>query len=100
MNFAIAMYDYHLIDDAARSAARFAIVRGSASPVPATAADIQAFVDACGLKGATAKTTWTPNNAPGSTVAVEVRFDFQPIAPLVPSVVLPLASTAQMVISQ
>jgi Flp pilus assembly protein TadG len=99
MNFAFMIYNYHYVDYAARAATRYAIVHGSTSPAPATAADVQSYVtNTVGLT-ATTTTSWTPNNAPGSTVQVKVDYDFKPLTPLVPQAVLKLTSTSRMVIS-
>ncbi len=100
MNFGLAVHQYHFVDYAARAATRYAIVRGASSPKPATASDIQAFVVGLGLEHAKVTTTWKPDNAAGSIVQVSVQYDFTPLTPLVPSAVLPLTSTSQMVISQ
>ena len=42
--------------------------------------------------------TWTPNNSPGSTINVYVRFSFSTFIPLVRSQNLAVASSSQMTI--
>jgi Flp pilus assembly protein TadG len=102
MDVAFKIYNYHFVDYAARAATRYAIVRGSSSPMPASATDIQAFVFALGLdrKAVSVTTTWIPDNAPGSLVRVEVKYDLQSLVPFVSSTTVALASSSQMVISQ
>ncbi len=96
------LYAYNFVSNSARDAVRYAIVHGSHSLDPATADDITTFVKdmASGLQSSnlTVSTTWTPNNNPGSLVAVQVTYDFQPFFPF-SSTALPLTSTSQMVIS-
>jgi Flp pilus assembly protein TadG len=110
--FGYAMYTYNFVSDAARDAVRYAIVHGSHSLNPVTQTDIRNFVKN-ELKGLSAQqltvsACWNPqngdcpgpagNNAPGQVVAVKVTYDFQPVFGM-PSVVLPLSSSSQMVIS-
>jgi Flp pilus assembly protein TadG len=70
----------HTIEHAAREAARYAVVRGSRSPQPASEAAIaeHALSRAVGLKpGDLAVTvTWAPDNRPGATVTVQVASPF------------------------
>ena len=114
MDFGRAIYAYHFVDFAARSATRYAIVHGSTAIKPATTADIQSYVyglasglnanATCGSNttpnARCATTTWTPDNKPGSEVLIKVQYNFQPLAPFLPKAVLPLVSSSQMVISQ
>ena len=99
---AVAAYDF--VTYAARDAARYAMVRGSTSPTPASTTDVTNFVlaEAQGINPAalTVTTTWNPTNAPGNTVSVKVAYAFAPIAHLASTVTLSLSSTSQMVISQ
>ena len=96
------IYAYNFVSDAARDAVRYAIVNGSESMSPATADDIQKYVLnlANGLNqgNLNVSTTWTPNNNPGSLVAVQVTYKFEPLFPL-SSTTVPLTSSSQMVIS-
>jgi Flp pilus assembly protein TadG len=99
---AVAAYDF--VTYAARDAARFAMVRGSTSPTPASTTDVKNFVlaEAQGMNPSllTVTTTWNPNNSPGNTVSVKVAYSFAPIAHIASTVTLSLSSTSQMVISQ
>jgi len=107
------MYTYSFVSEAARDAVRYAIVHGSHSLYPASETDIQNFVknELQGLSAnqLTVSACWQPqggscqadpsgNNAPGNVVSVTVTYDFQPVFGM-PSVVLPLTSSSQMVIS-
>jgi Flp pilus assembly protein TadG len=102
MEIGRAIHAYHFVDTAARAATRYAIVRGSDSPSPASAADIQSFVKGLGFDPAalTVSTTWTPNNAPGSAVQVTVQYNFRRAVPFWPTATMVLTSSSQMVISQ
>jgi Flp pilus assembly protein TadG len=103
-NFAMAVYAYNFVCYGARDATRYAAVRGSASPTPVSSSDVTAFVDseATGLDPSrlTVSTTWSPNNQPSSTVAVQVNYNFQFMVPFVQLAAVNLSSTSQLVISQ
>lgn len=126
----LALYNYHLICDAAREATRYAIVRGSVSCTNtpnlsncnATSAEIQSYVQSLGYpyssqltvtttwltavsSGSPATTTWTACtsgtcNAPGNLVNVVVTESFPLHIPFSSSQTINLSSTSQMVISQ
>jgi Flp pilus assembly protein TadG len=114
VSFGMTLYTYNFLSNAARDAVRYAIVHGSKSTSPATSDDIQTFVrnEARGLKAnsITVTSCWNPqappnqcpgptgNNAPGKVVSVSVAYSFHPLYPFA-AVTLPLASSAQMVIS-
>jgi Flp pilus assembly protein TadG len=102
VSFAMTVYTYSFLSNAARDAVRYAIVHGSKSTSPATSDVIQTFVrnEAQGLKASaiSVSTSWNPDNRPGSTVNVQVSYSYQPFYPF-NSVTLPLSSSAQMVIS-
>ena len=92
--------------DAARDAARFAIVRGSASDAPATVDDVTAMVrnKAPAMAVPTkldVSVRYQPNNSPGSKVLVQVTYPMTLIFPgfavLGP---LTLTKTASMTISR
>jgi Flp pilus assembly protein TadG len=105
INFSAALYSYDFVCYSAQQAARYAIVNGASSPNPATAADIQTYVDGL-VVGAlnpnylTVTTTWNPNNKPGSVVTVQVSYNYHPLTSFVESVNISLTRTAAMVISQ
>lgn len=126
----LALYNYHLVCDAAREATRYAIVRGSASCTNspnlsncnATSAEIQSYVQGLGYpnsgqltvtttwlsaasSGSPATTTWSACssgtcNAPGNLVNVVVTEVFPLNVPFISKLTLNLSSTSQMVISQ
>ncbi len=126
----LALYNYHLICNAAREATRYAIVRGSVSCTNspnlsncnATADQIQSFVQGLGYpnsarltvtttwltavsSGSPATITWTACasgtcNAPGNLVKVVVTELFPLNIPFASSLTINLTSTSQMVISQ
>ena len=126
----LALYNYHLVCDAAREATRYAIVRGSASCTNsptlsncnATSGEIQSYIQGLGYpysgqltvtttwltaasSGSPATTTWTACssgtcNAPGNLVNVFVSEAFPLNIPFVSNLTINLRSTSQMVISQ
>ncbi|MGH7913074.1 MAG: TadE/TadG family type IV pilus assembly protein [Candidatus Binataceae bacterium] len=102
ISFAMTIYTYSFLSNAARDAVRYAIVHGSKSTTPATSDDIQSFVrdEAQGLRASaiSVSTTWNPDNHPGSTVNVQVSYSYHPFYPFA-DVTLPLSSSSQMVIS-
>ena len=115
IDFGRAMYVYHLVGNAARAGARYAIVRGSAcgaADCPATTATIQTYVRGLmpevNAADVAVTTNWanssgctTGNNAPGCLVSVNVVYDLHLFAvPLLPNITIHENSTSQMVISQ
>jgi Flp pilus assembly protein TadG len=105
MDFGRALYTYHFVSNAACEATRYAIVRGSTSTEPVTAADVAAYVKAITPMGVdpsdlTVSTTWSPSDAPGSSVRVQVSDNFRFMTPVLSKYQLNLSDASQMVISQ
>ena len=126
LDFSRAVYSYHFVSSAARAASRWASVRGStctglSGGCPATAANVQTYVQGLAPGGitsgqVTATTTWPqnptncpapPSNAPLCDVKVVVSYPFTFIAlprklPFVPGLpsTLTMTSTSDMIISQ
>ena len=109
INFARAVYAYSFVSYAAREGTRYAIVHGGNGPTPpgmATASDVQSFVanELHGLDPSklTVNTTWSDpgNESAGSTVTVQVEYDFAFSSPFLPPMTFPLKASSQMVISQ
>jgi Flp pilus assembly protein TadG len=111
IDLAQAVYSYNTVCYAASTAIRYASLNGASSPSPATSATVQSLVmglatgldatSSCPASGANALcaiTTWNPNKSAGSTVKVVVTYNFQPFAPFLPTALLGLSSTQQMVI--
>jgi len=102
IEFAMAIFAYNFCSYAAQDAARWASTRGANYPVPATASDIQTHVvnQAVGLANTVQVTTlWSPDNKPGGTVQVTVRYSLIPLTGVTLHSNLELSSSAQMVIS-
>lgn len=99
----MAIYGYSFVCTAARDATRYAIVHGASSTSPATQADLTTLVknEAQGIQAnqLSVSASWTPDNKPGSVVAVTVTYNFQPLQ-LLGGMTLPLTSSASMVISR
>lgn len=105
MDFGRGLYAYHFVSNAACEATRYAIVRGSTSTDPATAADIESYVrqiTPAGINpdGLTVSTTWSPNDAPGGSVRVQVSDNFRFMTPWFTRDQMTLSDASQMVISQ
>jgi Flp pilus assembly protein TadG len=114
VSFAMIVYTYSFLSNAARDAVRYAIVHGSKSASPANSDTIQTLVrnEAKGINpgSLTVTSCWDPqappnqcpgatgNNAPGKVVSVSVAYSYHPLYPF-NNVTLPLSSSAQMVIS-
>jgi Flp pilus assembly protein TadG len=104
MEFGRFVYSYNVLASATREATRYAVVHGSKSGAPATAADVAAQVKhwAVGLdpSALTVTTTWTPGNSPGSTVQVQTQYRLTPVATLLLRSPITVGSRSQMMISQ
>ncbi len=105
MDFGRALYTYHFVSNAACEATRYAIVRGADSSDPVTATEITDYVKSLTPLGinpndVAVSTTWSPNNAPGSSVRVKVSDDFPFFTPVIPKYSVTLTGASQMVISQ
>jgi Flp pilus assembly protein TadG len=103
IDMARAMMAYSTLTHAAARAARFASVRSSQSDYPATDGEIEtrAIDSATGLNPdhLTVNTTWSPNNAPGATVQVSLRYNFRPVVPLLPHDLIVLSGSSRMTVS-
>lgn len=103
VNFSLALYAYNFVSYAAREGTRFAAVHGGSNPSPADSTDIANLItaEAYGLNAGKLKvnTTWSPNNQPGSVVAVQVQYTFNFMVPFVALKPVNLTSTSQMMIS-
>ena len=102
IEFGLAVWQYNMMSDLAQEGARWASVHGASSSSPASAADVQTFVQGRALNfTVTATTTPVPSTvAPGSTITVQVQSTYSPLTSLIPQTVLTLQSTAKMVVSR
>jgi Flp pilus assembly protein TadG len=111
IDLAYAIYAYNTVCYTASTAIRYASLNGASSSSPATTTSVQTLVmsmadgleakskcPASGARALCANTTWNPNNTAGSTVKIVVTYNFQPFGPFLPTAVLALSSTQQMVI--
>ena len=89
------------ITAAAREGVRFAIVRGNQSPAPTDSAGVASYVTTKfpQLSPLVVKPKWLPDNSPGSTVTVQVKYTYVPIVsfPFLPSRVV--TSTSQQIVA-
>lgn len=102
MEFGRLVWIYNTVSYAAREASRYASVRGSAAPAPATANDIRQAVlkDTVGLdpNAVNVVVVWTPNNDPSGAVAVTVTYSGNSLVGWIPAPAVSAKST--MLISQ
>lgn len=122
IDFGRALYTYHFVSNAAREATRWASVRSQSTNLPGGAAtpgpggNVQAFVSnvsGMGLDPTLVHTTTSfvappnttpacapPTNNPGCVVEVTVKYDYHFFFPFLPSSLVTMTSTSQMVITQ
>ena len=103
VQFGRAVWQYNTVSNLAQEGARWASVRGSTSSAPATAAQLQAYVESRS-PGFSVTATATPANpstvAPGAVIQVAVTSSFAVATPLLPIASINLSSTAQMIVSR
>ena len=91
------------VSQAAKETVRFASVRGSASGAAATEAQLETMaVQLADLADAStsAAVTWSPDNAPGSLVTVDMQTTFSPVALPFGASSYTFTSTASMTIAR
>ena len=97
------MLMYHHVGNAAREGTRYAIVHGSTSLTPASAADVADYIKSISLVDANnvqVVTTWPDgNNNPESRVIVRVDYPFTFFLPIWFGPMITLSSQSEMVIS-
>ena len=103
VQFGLAVWQYNTVSNLAQEGARWASVRGSSSSMPATAAQLQAYVESRS-PGFAVTVTATPANpsaaGPGTTISVQVTSSFNMATPLIPAASMNLGSTAKMIVSR
>jgi len=101
IEFGLGVWQYNMTSDLAQEGARWAAVHGGSSASPATAAQLQTYVQSRS-PGFSVTVTATPANpsavGPGGTIAVQVNSSFSPVTALIPSATLNLTSTARMTV--
>ena len=104
IDFSYGLYTYDLVSYAAKIGSRWAIVHGASSSSPATASDVQNYIASqiAGLDPSKLQvtTSWSPNNNPGSTVSVQVSYNFSFADPLVPARTLTLNASSNGIVAQ
>ena len=115
IDFARALYTYHLVSNGARLATRYAIVNGVASCAGGSPDPLRAYVlaQSTGITAAQLTVTTTcpggntgcistasPFDGAGCLVSVTVAYSFSFVTPFISLMVIPLSSRSQMVISQ
>jgi len=93
----------NMLSNAAREATRYASVRSIDSQDPVTlemvAGEVMDRIGPLDPDLLTINTSWSPTNAPGGTVQVDLVYNFQPIAPIMPMELLQVTSSSSMIIS-
>ena len=112
--FGLAVWQYNLVSDLAQEGARWASVRGNRSSTPASAAEVQTFVQSRAIGMAPTVTTYSvdptkkactgtataPSSLyPGSGLCVRVQQSFGSLTRLVP-LSTTLSATAQMIVAR
>ncbi len=104
MGMGIVVYRYNTVSDAAREAARYAIVHSSTSQNPATTAQIQAVAVSYAPFLSTAEVSVSfPADATLPTqrdALVTITHNYTQTIPLMSAVPLTLTSSSQMLVSQ
>ena len=102
INASRVIYAYDFVSYVAREGSRYASVHGKQSRNPASSDDIKNLVlgEVQGLdsKSVNVKTTWTPDNKPGSVVSVQVQYTWKYGTPYVNFAPITLTSTSTMFI--
>jgi Flp pilus assembly protein TadG len=100
-DFGRLMFTYHALADAARQAARYAIVHGASSSSPASTSAVAAVAVAATSLVTTAQVTvaFSPDNSPGSQVTVTIVHPFTFLFGFISSTSYPLTSKASQVIA-
>ena len=102
VGFGQAIYRYNTVSNAARTAVRWAVVRGSSSgQSAATASEVHDYIvtQMFGI-AETDTVTWIPDTKPGSTVQVVVRSSYRIPVPGMTAFNVQLRSRARMVIAR
>jgi len=101
IEFGRAVWQYNMMSDLAQQGARWAAVHGSTSATPATAGQLQTYVQSRS-PGFAVTVTATPVNPsaapPGSIIVVQVNSSFSPVTTLIPATTMTLSSTARMTV--
>lgn len=115
IDFARALYTYHLVDEGARLGTRYAIVNGDAACAGGSPDPLQTYVSGqapgitpslmtvtttCPGGNTGCSSTASPFDGAGCLVSVTVTYSFHFIAPVISLLVIPMSSSSQMVISQ
>ena len=100
----MAIYAYNTVAYGAGAAARAAALHGSTAPVVWSADDIRTYVQhqSPGLIRSNLTTTpsWSPDNAVGSAVTVQISYNVVPLVHLVFGNAFTIRSSATMTITQ
>jgi Flp pilus assembly protein TadG len=115
MDFGRALYTYHLVDEGARLATRYAIVNGVSSCAGGSPDPLQSYVSnqsfgitpsaltvatTCPGGNTGCSSSASPYDGSGCLVSVTVDYSFHFMAPFISTLVIPMSSRSQMVISQ
>jgi Flp pilus assembly protein TadG len=103
IDFSRAIWGYNTLAYAAREGVRYAAVRGSKNPEPATEETIAEVVkdSAIGIAPSALEVSavWTPNNDPGSVVQVTATHEFVFMTPGIGKKTITMNTSSRMVIA-
>jgi Flp pilus assembly protein TadG len=101
----IVVYRYNSVSQAAREAARYAIVHGPTSVSPATDGDIEGIAE--GIAPFLSSTNFTtpffvtdPNDTKQKDAKISISYNYAQFIPFMSSATLTFTSTSQMLVSQ
>lgn len=98
IEFGRAVWVKTTVTTAAREGVRYAIVRGTLSGVVTDSAAVANYVKGkTQLTGIVVRPSWTPDKAWGSTVQVQVTYNYVPVVPLMSA--RTITSTSRQVIA-
>ena len=104
IQFCLIIFGFNNATYASRMAVRYAAIHGSTATYTCTSTDISNIITpllwGAPSGGTTITTTWSPDNAPGSTVSITVAVIYSPKLPFFPSRLFTVGATAYGTILQ
>ena len=96
------IWEYNVIANSAKEGVRVAIVQNASMSDSAVRSAVQNYVQAhsYGLPQVTVTTSWPNGRVAGRPAQVRVQKPFKPVAGLLPSRTITLASTSQMIVGR
>ena len=93
------MHARSAMENAAHDSVRWASIHGSDSDAPATVNSLEAYVHSnligLDISALTITPTWSPNNAPGSEITVELTYQVSPVMSIIPDNLMVIRSRSR-----